>query len=154
MSVKNYANISKITIFKGNLLSLLAQQHYNNLLRTYARGKTKNDEAYALLRKICFVKALSGGVLAMNKSGKIITTPTATYLIVNHQGKQWYVWPMYDIIQEYEQNEKIAEFDPELPQTGSAMLAESRSSYNTGAFSSHISLYTNQLRNKKDSDKN
>ena len=154
MSVKNYTNISKITIFKGNLLSLLAQQHYNSLLRTYAREKTKNDEAYALLRKICFVKALSGGVLAMDKSGNIISTPTAKYLVVNHQGKRWYVWPMYNIIRKYEQNEKIAEFDPELPQTGSAMLAETKSSYNTGVFSSHISLYTSQLRNKNGSNKN
>ena len=146
MSVKNYQNISNITIFNGNLLSLLAQKHYNNLLRSYARGEYgDSEEVYRMLRKICFIKALAGGVLAMDKTGNLLTTPTAKYLVVNEQGEAWHVWSMYDIIQKYDKNEALVKFKPDFPKASSTLLNQNRTQYNSQLFSSHISLYTKQL---------
>lgn len=148
LSVKNYQNISLITIFKGNLLTLLSSnQHYNNLLRSYSVNTSTNDEeAYQLLKKISFVKALGGGVLAQNSKGEIIQTGKAKYFVVNEQGKAWHVWSIREIIDKFELG--ISKFEPDFPKPDKPSPLVKDNNYVSSAFSSHISLLTKSLKAK------
>lgn len=143
LSVKNYANISNITIFKGNLLSLLsANEHYNKLLRLYSTSTSDWTSSYYLLKKISFVKGLTGGQAALSLKGKEVTTGTADYLVVNHQGKRWYAWSMREIVDQFD---TVNKFTPDFPKPGHVKMVE-KDKYINSAFQSHISLLTAQLR--------
>lgn len=147
LSVKNYQNISLITIFKGNLLTLLSSnQHYNNLLRLYSVNMQTDDKAYQLLKKISFVKALGGGVLAQNSKGEIIQTGRAKYFVVNEQGKAWHVWSIREIIDKFELG--ISKFEPDFPKPYKPSPLVKDNNYISSAFSSHISLLTKSLKAK------
>lgn len=146
LSVKNYQNISNITIFKGNLLTLLgSHKHYSDLLRSYIINRQEDEPTYHLLKKISFIKALSGGQLALNAQGDVIKTGVADYLIVNHQGKRFYAWSTSEIARKVGKDVNIAKFSPEFPHATTSNLI-SGNDYVQSAFSTHISLLTKTLK--------
>lgn len=151
LSVKNYSNISNITIFKGSLLTLLgSNKEYSKLLRSYAENTQDDENTYQLLKKISFVKALTGGQLAKNLNGDIIKTKTADYLIVNHQGKRFYAWPSSKIIKVVEKELKHDNnnfFSPKFPRATEKLIEGDK--YIQSAFSTHISLLTRTLTTNK-----
>lgn len=147
LSVKNYKNIAQISIFSGNILSLLSNPRANNLLRFYASSSTKkkNTQNYHLLKQISFIKALAGGQLAATEKG-MITTGSADYLVVNEQGKKFHVWSTKEIAQKIlnsnKFNEGVGKFKPDFPTTNLIK----NNSYVQSTFQSHIYLLTKTLK--------
>lgn len=150
LSVKNYKNISVITIFKGNLLSLLAQPGAEKLLRSYSY-ETNNQSAYQLLKQISFIKALTGGQLAISIAdpSTVITTAGVDYFVVNHQGKQFYVWSTQEIAKNILNKagylDQISKFAPEFPNKNLVK----NNQYVSSTFKSHISMLTKSLTQGK-----
>ena len=89
ISVKNYSNPSVVTILSGNIFPILAM--YENFINHYvwlviSRDKALDSDINSLYQAIKFTTgfhALVGGVKALNKDNNIITTPTASYFVVN-----------------------------------------------------------------------
>lgn len=90
-SMKNYADTSSVTILSGNIFPILA--NYNNFIEHYialliSSGSTNRSgqisEMYQAVKFTVGVHGLVGGVKALNDLGAVITTPTASYFIVNN----------------------------------------------------------------------
>ena len=104
LSVKNYTDPTKITILQGNLLSILGQTKYVPYTYHFINSYTYNEDTetrpqessllYRLMKEISSAHALIGGLTAQLKSGTIISTPKADYLVVNDSSKQkgWKVY--------------------------------------------------------------
>lgn len=148
LSVKNYKNIASISIFSGNLLSLLSNPAANNLLRAYSTltSKKKNTANYYLLKQISFIRALTGGQLAVGTDGGIIDTGTAEYLVVNEQGKKFHIWSTREIaeriLSQHRFNEGVGKFKPDFPTTNLIK----KDDYVQSTFQSHIYLLTKSLK--------
>lgn len=87
-SIKNYSNPSEVTILKGNIFPMLANysafmKHYMKLISSSDAPQGDLNQMYQAIKFTVGIHALVGGVKAI-KNDSIITTPTASYFIVNN----------------------------------------------------------------------
>jgi hypothetical protein len=94
-SAKNYADTSNITLLSGNLYGILEENkpmlyHLMNVLTDFEDGMrisekdTDFQQIYNISKLTVGIKALIGGIRAVDKSGNIIHTAQADYLLVNN----------------------------------------------------------------------
>lgn len=89
-SMKNYADTSVVTILSGNIFPILAR--YNTFIEHYIALLMSNPDyrpnqvvqMYEAAKFTVGIHALVGGVRALSNDGSIITTPTASYFVVNN----------------------------------------------------------------------
>lgn len=89
-SMKNYGNISQITLLKGNIYPIL--DNYLNFLNhflelTNSTDITLLDKYFGLLKSTVGIHALIGNVYAI-KDDALIKTKTADYLVINKSSQK------------------------------------------------------------------
>lgn len=154
-SAKNYSDTSMLTILSGNLYPILEENkpmlyHLMNLLTEFEDGYNLTSSSdfkdmYYISKLTIAIKALVGGVRAMDQSNNIIHTSQADYLLVNNNrtGKAA-VYSTKEICKKIEDNIDFIKIDPD-----SLMQSRNPSALNfKQRFSNiHVSLHLSQLKN-------
>ena len=150
-SMKNYSDASEITLLSGNIFPILDEYpnflyHFLNLTNL-APSTSGANLVYQAAKITVAIKALIGGVRAVDAKGGLIKTPTADYLIINTNSRKngIKVYSSRDICQQIESNvDKFIGFNKDFNTPGKV----DKSGYDNRFASMHVFLRSGNLRPK------
>lgn len=149
-SVKNYASDNRITLLSGNIYPILDEYpdflyHFLNTINLFPPNASQANLLYSVAKYTVGVKALMGGVRALDDSGQIIRTERADYLMVNtHTRKKGIrVYPARQICQQIDNNISLLEFSNEFNQP---MNLSKLDAFDNRFMNMHVYLHVSALK--------